>query len=142
MRPVAADNSFWQAGGQMTPFGPLDWSLVSARRIGTNKFNAKSPVSSEMGDFFTVGNGYDRSAVHTIDNHRTPGETEPSPAPFRHCEPHRGVAISCTMYPIRLRQFTSYIRDFRCESAFQHIQPRRWRLPQPFWLRNDMVIDG
>ena len=30
-RAVPADNSFWKAGGQITPLGPLDWSLVSAR---------------------------------------------------------------------------------------------------------------
>ena len=65
-----------------------------------------------------------------------PGETESPPSPSVIARP-QAVAISCTMYPIRLHQFTSYIRDFRCESAFQHIQPRRWRLPQPFGLRND-----
>ena len=48
LRPVAADNSFWQAGGQMTPLGPLDWSLVSAREVLLEWLQAQ-PISHEFG---------------------------------------------------------------------------------------------
>ena len=61
---------------------------------------------------------------------RTIGETGPAPVHLCHCEERSDVAISCTMYPIRLHRFTSYIQDFRCEPTSHRIRLRRWRLPR------------
>ena len=61
---------------------------------------------------------------------RTTGAEGLAPVPLCHCEERSDVAISCTMYPIRLHRFTSYILDFRCEPTSHRIRLRRWRLPR------------
>ena len=53
LRAVPADNSFWKAGGQITPLGPPDWSLVSARRMEFGKY--EDCLRSERGDFLLSG---------------------------------------------------------------------------------------